>query len=52
MPRTNKLVKNIDDDAWRKFTAFCKFKNVKVADELKIALEEYVKKRFSKLLKK
>ena len=51
MSRSNKLVKNVDEDSWRKFVAFCKYKGVRVSDELKIALEAYVKRGFKKLIK-
>ena len=30
---TNKLIKDIDEEIWRKFVAYCKIKGVKVGDE-------------------
>jgi len=41
----NKLVKNIDEDIWRKFIAYCVLNNVKVGDELNKVLDKYLKGR-------
>jgi len=37
-----KLVKNIDDNVWRRFTGMCKMKNVFVGDELTRILKRYI----------
>ncbi len=39
-------VRDLDKDTWRKFSAYCKLKDVKVGDELNKILEEYLKKKF------
>lgn len=40
-----KLIKDIDDDAWRRFTGYCKIKGVKVGKELEKLLQEYLKNK-------
>ena len=47
----HKLIKDIDEDTWRKFIAYCKLKNIKVGDELNKVLDEFLKKKLKKLLK-
>ncbi len=39
----NKLVKNMDEEIWRKFTGYCKAKGKKVGEKLSKVLEEYLK---------
>ena len=39
----NKLVKNLDEEIWRKFTGYCKIKNKKVGDLLNQLLGDYLK---------
>jgi len=41
----HKLVKDIDEQTWRKFTGFCKIKGIKVGKELQKILEEYLDKK-------
>ena len=36
------LVKNLDGDTWRKFTATCKYKNILVGEELTEILKRYL----------
>ena len=48
---TNKLIKDMDEETWRRFIAFCKLKNIKVNDQLKEILEEFLKKNLDKILK-
>lgn len=48
---TNKLIKDMDEKTWRRFIAFCKLKNVKVSEQLKDVLEEFLEKNLDKLLK-
>ena len=48
----NKLIKDMDEDTWRKFVAYCKLKNVKVSEELKDIIKEHIKKNFEKLFEK
>lgn len=45
----HKLIKDIDEETWRKFVAFCKLKDVKVGDELNKILDDHIKKHFKKL---
>lgn len=40
--RASKLVKDMDEDTWRKFIAYCVIKNVKVGDELTKILREFL----------
>lgn len=47
----DKLIKDIDEEIWRKFVAYCKLKNVKVGEEINFVLEDYIKKNLSKMLK-
>lgn len=47
----DKLIRDLNEDIWRKFIAYCKLKNIKVGDELEIILKKHLKKEFSKLLK-
>lgn len=49
---TNKLIKDMDEETWRKFVAYCKIKNVKVSEELNTVLIEHLKKNFSRLFEK
>ena len=46
----NKLVKDMDEETWRRFIAFCKLKNVKVNDQLKEILEGFIEKNLDNLL--
>lgn len=39
----NKLIKDIDEEIWRKFTGYCKAKGEKVGNKLSQILEEYLK---------
>ena len=48
----NKLIKDINENIWRKFTAYCKLKGVKVGDELNNLLKDHLKKKLNKLFKK
>ena len=47
---SNKLIKDMDEETWRRFIAFCKIKNIKVNDQLKEILEEFLKKNLNDLL--
>ena len=38
----NKLIKNIEDETWRKFTGYCKAKNKKVSELLNEILKDYL----------
>jgi len=49
---THKLVKDIDEETWRKFIAYCKLKNIKVGDELSNILESFLKNKFNRMFKK
>ena len=39
----NKLIKEVDEEVWRKFTGYCKAKGEKVGKKLGKILEEYLK---------
>ena len=39
----NKLVKDIDEEAWREFTGYCKAKGEKVGKKLSQVLKDYLK---------
>ena len=41
----NKLVKNLDEEIWRKFTGYCKAKGERVGKKLSEILREYLKDR-------
>lgn len=47
----NKLIKDMDEEVWRRFVAFCKLKNVNVNVQLKDILEEFVDKNLSDIIK-
>jgi len=40
----------MDEETWRRFIAFCKLKNIKVSDQLKDLLEEFLEKNLYKLI--
>jgi len=48
---SNKLIKDMDEETWRRFIAFCKLKNTKASEQLKEILEEFIGKDLNKLLK-
>ncbi|MBW2995825.1 hypothetical protein KY332_00835 [Candidatus Woesearchaeota archaeon] len=48
---TNKLIKDMDEETWRRFIAFCKLKNIKANDQLKEILEIFLEKNLNNLLK-
>jgi len=45
----NKLVKDIDEETWRKFVAICKIKGVKIGEELEKIIKDYIKKHINKI---
>ena len=47
----HKLIKDIDEDTWRKFIAYCKLKNIKVGEQLDDILKDFLKKKLKRLLK-
>ena len=47
---SDKLIKNMDEEVWRRFVAFCKLKDIKVNDQLKNILEEFVDKNLQKMI--
>ena len=48
----NKLIKDMNEETWKKFVAFCKIKGVNISDELEFILKKNIKKNLSKLFKK
>jgi hypothetical protein len=47
----NKLIKDINEETWRKFVAYCKIKNIKVGEELNNVLKDHIKKNLDNLLR-
>ena len=45
------LIKEMDEETWRRFIAFCKIKNINVNEQLKEVLDEFLAKNLDKLLK-
>ena len=41
----NKLIKNMDNEIWRKFTGYCKIKNIRVGILLNQILKNYLKNK-------
>ncbi len=39
----NKLIRNVDEDTWRRFAGYCKIKNKKIGKMLSEVLKEYLK---------
>ena len=48
---TNKLIKDMDDETWRIFVAFCKLKNIRINDQLKEILDEFIDKNMARMFK-
>lgn len=48
---TDKLIKDMNDEIWRKFVAYCTLKGVKVNEELEEILKKHLDKNFKKFLK-
>jgi len=46
-----KLVKDIGEETWRKFVAYCKIKGVKVGSELEVLLKNHIKNNLNELFK-
>ncbi|MBD3247017.1 hypothetical protein GF378_00150 [Candidatus Pacearchaeota archaeon] len=51
MARKNKLIKDVDEDTWRKFIAYCKLKNIRVGKELSEVLDKFLKNKLKRMLK-
>jgi len=41
----NKLIKDVDEEIWRKFAGYCKAKGEKVGKKLSQILEDYLKNK-------
>ena len=48
---TNKLIRDIDDDLWRKFVGYCKIKGTTVSAELSTVLEDHLKHKLKEAFK-
>jgi len=48
---TDKLIKGINEEKWRKFVALCKMKGAKVGSEVEKFLDDYIKTNLGKMLK-
>lgn len=42
---SNKLIKNVDEETWRKFAGYCKVKGEKVGKKLSEILNDYLKNK-------
>lgn len=49
---TNKLIKDMDEETWRRFIAYCKLKDIKVNEQLKDILDLFLEKELSKIISK
>jgi len=47
---TNKLVKDIDEEIWRKFVAYCKIKGVRVGSELGRVIKKEIDKNLKNVI--
>jgi len=47
----HKLIKDLDEELWRKFVAYCTLKGVRVNKEIEELLKKHLYKNFNKLLK-
>ncbi|MBR9691198.1 hypothetical protein GOV06_00255 [Candidatus Woesearchaeota archaeon] len=47
---SNKLIKDMDEETWRRFIAFCKLRNINVNKQLKEILDEFIKENLDNLL--
>ncbi len=41
----NKLIKDLDEETWRKFTGYCKAKGERVGKKLSEILKDYLKNK-------
>ncbi|MBU3913566.1 MAG: hypothetical protein KKB21_04560 [Nanoarchaeota archaeon] len=41
----HKLIKDIDEETWRRFTGYCKAKGKRVSEALKEILDSYLKNK-------
>lgn len=48
--KNHKLIKDVDEDTWRKFIAYCKLKDITVGEQINEVLGEFLKKRLKKML--
>ncbi len=48
----DKLIKGMDEQTWNKFVAFCKLKNIKIASELEILINNHLDINLKKLFDK
>ncbi len=47
----HKLIKDVDEDTWRKFIAYCKLKDITVGEQINEVLDGFLKTKFKELLK-
>jgi hypothetical protein len=47
---SNKLIKDMDEDSWRKFVAFCKIKDINVNTQLKEILDDFLEKNLQNMI--
>jgi hypothetical protein len=47
---SNKLIKDMDEESWCRFVAFCKLKNINVNTQLKEILDEFLDKNLQNII--
>ena len=48
MVRKNKIVRDMDDKIWNRFTGWCKMNRTKTGEQLTIILQDFMEKNFYK----
>lgn len=48
----DKIIKNMDDEVWRKFTSVCRAKGIQVNEAIKVMVESYTLKMYKEEIKK
>ena len=49
--KNHKLIKDVDEDTWRKFIVYCKLKDITVGEQINEVLDGFLKNKFKRLLK-
>jgi len=48
----DKLIKGMNEQTWNKFVAYCKIKDVKIASELEIIINQHLNKNLKQMFNK